>query len=69
MEIDSARAARIDAIIESIGSGAYTVDELDVADAILARWRRIDVLEPPQSDRPAPDQSTDTATESEPSNR
>ncbi len=40
------RGERIDSIVDAIRSGTYEVDDLDVADAVLERWRMFDVLTP-----------------------
>ena len=43
------RGERIDSIVDAIRSGTYEVDDLDVADAVLERWRMFDVLTPVSS--------------------
>ena len=42
----SDRDARIASILESITEGTYEVEDLLIADAVLERWRRFDVLAP-----------------------
>lgn len=43
------RGERIDSIVDAIRLGTYEVDDLDVADAVLERWRMFDVLTPVNS--------------------
>ena len=50
------RDAHIASIIDAIGDGAYRVDDLEVADAVLKRWHAFDVLAP---DSPSGDQASD----------
>lgn len=47
------RDARIARIVESIDMGTYEVQDILVADAVLERWRRFDVLEPSSVLEPA----------------
>lgn len=42
----SDRLAHIASIVDAIAEGTYEVDDLDVADSVLERWRRFDVLTP-----------------------
>lgn len=44
--VPSDRDARIASIIDAIAAGTYDVGDLEVADAVLERWRKFDVLTP-----------------------
>ncbi len=57
----------LEAIRAAIASGDYRVDALAVADAVLERWRRFDVLVPAES--PTDGQSASTGTASDSSRR
>ena len=63
---DDEHLAELRAAVES---GAYEVDALDVADAMLAHWKRFDLPDPFDESGDAGAQSTSTGTDSEASSR
>jgi hypothetical protein len=44
-EVDRERAKRLRVLTESVQGHEYRVDPLDVADAILRRWRMDDLID------------------------
>ena len=63
--MDDGRSPRdLEAIRAAVATGDYSVDALAVADAVLERWRRFDVLMPDESTAADQSASTDTASDS-----
>ena len=60
---------RLAALRVAVESGAYEVDALEVADAMLAHWKRFDRMDPFAESPDVTDQSASTATDSEASSR